>query len=129
MNARETFDLDPIEIDPRPCELCGLTIDRHITVDDGEGPLFFCREEDDLVRQWELADPRDRWRHTGEARPTEAMKPRRDTAPYRTAQSTIAAFWVVAKIGDAEYLAAWLTQHPLDVMTLQKLWDGKHARI
>jgi hypothetical protein len=27
------------------------------------------RYVEDLVRQWELADPRDRWRHTGEAPP------------------------------------------------------------
>jgi hypothetical protein len=32
----------PIEIDPRPCGLCGLTIDRHDMVDAGEEPEFFC---------------------------------------------------------------------------------------
>ncbi len=35
---------EPIEIDPRPCLLCGLTIDRHDMVDDGEGPEFFCAD-------------------------------------------------------------------------------------
>ena len=34
----------PIEIDPRPCGLCGLTINRHEMVDDGEGPDFFCAD-------------------------------------------------------------------------------------
>jgi hypothetical protein len=33
---------EPLEIDPRPCELCGLTVDRHEMVDDGDGPIFFC---------------------------------------------------------------------------------------
>ena len=30
------LELDPIDGDPRPCELCGCTIDRHEMVDDGE---------------------------------------------------------------------------------------------
>jgi hypothetical protein len=29
-------------------------------------PLSYAEQ---LVRQWELADPRDRWRHTGEPTP------------------------------------------------------------
>jgi hypothetical protein len=60
----------PIEIDPRPCEWCGLTIDQHVMVDDGDGPEFFCEEANpyaaNLVLQWEMQDPRDAWRHTGE---------------------------------------------------------------
>ena len=32
----------PIEIDPRPCEFCGLTIDQHRMIDTGEGPEFYC---------------------------------------------------------------------------------------
>jgi hypothetical protein len=45
MNARVLpagLEPDPLEIDPRPCELCGLTVDRHKMVDDGDGPLFYC---------------------------------------------------------------------------------------
>ena len=44
MNIAVPADIEPepIEIDPRPCELCGLTIDRHQIVDNGEGPEFFC---------------------------------------------------------------------------------------
>lgn len=29
---------------------------------------------DDLVRRWEMADPRDRWRHTGEPHPSVAAQ-------------------------------------------------------
>jgi hypothetical protein len=29
---------------------------------------------DDLVKQWELGDPRDRWRHTGEKPPHERFR-------------------------------------------------------
>ncbi|MGY4409121.1 hypothetical protein ACVWW4_000857 [Bradyrhizobium sp. LB7.1] len=81
----------PVEIDPRPCELCGLTIDRHQMIDEGEGPEFFCidvpvdeltldelERRDELrrleacaamVRDWEMEDPRDSWRWTGAPRP------------------------------------------------------------
>jgi hypothetical protein len=31
---------DPLEIDPRPCELCGLTIDRHEQVETRKGRNF-----------------------------------------------------------------------------------------
>jgi hypothetical protein len=39
-------ELELLEIDPRPCQLCGLTIDRHDMVDDGDGPVFFCPDID-----------------------------------------------------------------------------------
>jgi hypothetical protein len=85
----------PIEIDPRPCILCGLKIDRHELVDAGEGPEFFCLPSDELmlveleqrveltreievaamVKRMELADPRDRWRHTGELPPYPEVAP------------------------------------------------------
>ncbi len=38
----DDLEPDPIEIDPRPCDLCGCTIDRHHRVDMEEGPEFFC---------------------------------------------------------------------------------------
>ena len=72
MNAiipHDQIELDPIEIDPRPCGLCGCTIDQHERVDTPEGPEFFCFPDDDIVTRWELADPRDRWKHTGEPPP------------------------------------------------------------
>lgn len=127
MNARETFDHDPLEIDPRSCGRCGLTIDHHDMVDGGEGPEFFCHEEDDLVRQWELDDPRDRWKHTGEARPpVPAIPP--SARPYSTPRATIDAFFYVLGLGDVDYLTGWLTRHPMDAPTLQRLWEGKNAR-
>src|SRR5882672_8556264 len=41
MNALSP-ELEPIEVDARPCGNCGLAIDRHRMVDDGDGPIFFC---------------------------------------------------------------------------------------
>jgi hypothetical protein len=82
----------------------------------------------DLVQQWELADPRDRWRYTGEQR-TRTIEPAPTGAqPYRTPQATIDAFWYVASLDDPDYLKRWLAEHPRDVAALQKLWEAKHAR-
>ena len=33
------IDPDPIELDPRPCGNCGLTVDRHQMIDSGEGAV------------------------------------------------------------------------------------------
>jgi hypothetical protein len=134
MNAinPEQLELDPIEVDPRPCR-CGLTIDQHRMVDIGEGPEFFCDDAEyqihlnatDLVRQWELADPRDRWKHTGEAPPPSSNIPDVGRRPYRTAESTVAAFWYVISLNDLEYLKAWLANHPADAPTLLELLERK----
>jgi hypothetical protein len=118
----------PAEIDPGPCELCGCTMDQH------EGPELYCDDVEReiylsacaLVRKWEMDDPRDRWRHTGEPRP-EAAAGVPSKPPYRTAQSTIDAFWYAAGLNDADCLSHWLAQHPLDVTALRKLWEAKHA--
>jgi hypothetical protein len=112
---------EPIEIDPRPCQLCGLTIDRHEMVDDGEGPEFFCTGEIDdappaVVRQPEIADPRARW-----------PEPRRRPEPYRPAQSTVAAFLYVVGLDDPDYLAAWLTKHSADAPHLLKIWKARQC--
>jgi hypothetical protein len=127
-------DALPIEIDPRPCELCGRTIDRHDMVDHGDGPEFFCYPDDDIVTCWELADPRDAWRHTGEAPPPAsvrnsdiAAKPASAPKSYRTPQPTIDVFWYVASLDDPDYLARWLDQHPRDEKFLCKLWKAKNA--
>jgi hypothetical protein len=129
-------ELDPIAIDPRPCGWCGLTIDRHRNSDSGEGPEFFCAGVDDapadIVRQWEMADPRDRWRHTGEAPPPEhvrnsdiSARPADKPQPYRTPQATRDAFWYVVGLADPEKFKAWLADHPKDARFLIKLLEGK----
>lgn len=70
-----------------------------------------------LVMQWELADPRDRWRWTGELPPVEQAaaieKPLR-----RTPQATVDAFQYVVSLADPDRLAAWLRNHPDDAPVL-----------
>lgn len=79
-----------------------------------------------LVRDWELADPRDRWRWTGEPpplAPAEIVKER----PYRTPQATVDAFFFVAR-NEPGRLRAWLENHPRDAAFLHRLWKEKtHA--
>lgn len=137
----------PIELDPRPCELCGLTIDRHQMIDEGEGPEFFCldlpveeltldelerraelrRQEEiaAMVRNWEMDDPRDRWRHTGEPRPATQPTPVQRRAPYAPPQSTVDAFLYVVALDDVDRLKMWLDDHPLDAPILLKLLEAK----
>jgi hypothetical protein len=124
----------PIEIDPRSCELCGRTIDEHECLDHGEGPEFFCWDDDDIVKCWEVADPRDAWRHTGEKPPPTSVrnsdigtKPTTTARSYRTPQATIDAFWFVIRLDDPEYLKRWFARHPLDVPALVKLYERKNA--
>jgi hypothetical protein len=38
-----------LEIEPRPCEFCGLTIDHHRMTELGEEPEFFCLESAETV--------------------------------------------------------------------------------
>jgi hypothetical protein len=139
MNALTEIESDPLEIDPRDCEFCGRTIDQHRMVDDGDGPQFFCVDDGDVVRQWEMSDPRDRWKHTGETPPPDAVRnsdrnsgsgiaewpPKR---PYRTAQSTIDAFFYVTRNHDDAYLAAWLDRHSMDAAFLMGLWESKNGK-
>ena len=129
----------PIEIDPRPCEWCGLRRSMNTSWSTTEtAQNFFCQEihphAADLVRQWEMQDPRDAWRHTGETPPPAAFRnadypgtPQPNRHHYRTPQATIDAFFFVAGLNDADYLKRWLQQHPRDAETLCKLWEGKHA--
>jgi hypothetical protein len=110
-------DIEPDPIEIERCELCGCAIE------DFEALIYLRAAE--LVEQWERADPRDNWKHTGEHPPRRQPVP--PAPPYRTPQSTIDAFWYVAGLDDPEYLTCWLAQHPLDVTALQKLWEAKHA--
>jgi hypothetical protein len=127
----DLLEPDPIEIDPRSCELCGRKIDQHERVDTPEGPEFFCFPDDDIVTSWELADPRDSWRHTGEPPPPVSVRnsdiAAKPNAPrsYRTPQATVDAFFCVLKTKDAAGIAEWLADHPRDEKYLQKIWEQK----
>jgi hypothetical protein len=137
----EQLELDPISIDPRHCGLCGRTIDQHRMVDIGEGPEFFCEDLEiqihlaaaDLVRQWELAGPRGRRRHTGEAPLPESVRnadiAAKPNAPrsYRTPQATVDAFMFVVRLDDQDYLARWLAAHKRDAAHLLKIWKAKQC--
>lgn len=70
-----------------------------------------------LVMAWELDDPRDRWKRTGELPPVWQAAAIAKPA-YRTPQSTIDAFGYVLSLGDGERLAAWLREHPTDAPAL-----------
>jgi hypothetical protein len=134
MDAPE-IEPQPIEIDLRPCQLCGCTIDHHDRFDTPEGPEFFCDDYEReiylrtcaMVRDWELNDPRDSWRHTGETKPAAT-----DFAPARpahhTPQATVDAFWCVVRLDDPERLTDWFERHPLDAPYLCELWERKNAR-
>jgi hypothetical protein len=154
------IDPDPIEIDPRPCELCGLTIDRHIRIDAPEGPEHFCPDScegcglpidrhqridtaegpefrcpdlaaADIVRRLEMADPRDRWKHTGEPPPPASVRnsdisarPANNPQPYRTPRSTIAAFLYLVATDDLPRVRDWLAARPKDAPYLLQLLEG-----
>jgi hypothetical protein len=64
-----------------------------------------------IVRQWELADPRDRWKHTRELPPAPEAIPSATPRSTRVPQSTVDAFKYVVGLGDPEYLARWLRDH------------------
>ncbi|MEH2521563.1 hypothetical protein V1279_007136 [Bradyrhizobium sp. AZCC 1610] len=81
----------------------------------------------ELVQQWELADPRDRWRHTGERRPAVRPEPSARREPYAPAQSTVEAFWHVVRTDDPDYLSRWLADHPADAPELFKLWKARRC--
>jgi hypothetical protein len=85
-----------------------------------------------ILRRWEMADPRDRWKWTDGAPPPEIVlngqmlppgiiSPR----PYGTPQSTVDAFWYVVGLRDQERFKAWLADHPKDAPFLLKLMEGK----
>jgi hypothetical protein len=78
----------------------------------------------DLITEWERADRRDCWRHTGEQPPRTVGNPA-TVQPYRTPQSTIDAFWYVVGLCNPERLTAWLDDHPQDASFLLKLLESK----
>lgn len=133
----EAAQLEIVTVDPRPCENCGMLLDDHFTIEGPKGPEHFCQPLDvalhlralRLQEAWERADPRDAWRHTGEAPPPDSVRngPRAAVEPafYRTAQSTVQAFWYVVALKDPEKLAAWLRDRERDAPFLLKLLEAK----
>jgi hypothetical protein len=141
---------DPLELEPRPCTLCGLRIDRHHVIDDGDGPEFFCLPTEALtlqelerraelvirieaaaiVARLELADPRDRWRQTGEPAPAPEIRngPLVTSSQVRTSphvpQPTLEAFRHLVAAGDVGHLKAWLADHPKDAPFLLSLIES-----
>jgi hypothetical protein len=126
---------NPIEIDPRPCGECGLTIDRHERVDTPEGPEYFCVEVDPNDLDMDELERRAELRRQEEVAVIlarmDAMEAPAEVPPagqlptYRTAASTIDAFWCVASLRDPERLRAWLLDRPKDAPTLLKLMESK----
>src|SRR5262245_23768036 len=70
------------EVDTSRCLECGLTADEHQRVDTPDGPEYYCdeaevnayRSRQAIVARMEMADPRDRWKHTGEPRPADSSE-------------------------------------------------------
>jgi hypothetical protein len=131
----------PLAIDPRPCEWCGLTVDRHRMVDNGDGPEFFCLDlcSDELTppelerraelrRQEDIAAIIARWEAMDEdiARAARAQPPRAPE-PYRPAASSIEAFRFLLATDDAPRVRAWLADRPRDTPYLLDLLESKTA--
>jgi hypothetical protein len=127
--------LAPLEIDFRPCTWCGLTIDRHRMVDNGDGPEFFCFElspdemtlpelerRAELRRQEEVAAIFARLEAMDD--PSKRQMPRTELEPYRPAQSTIDAFWYVVRLDDVGRLKVWLADRPKDAPLLLALLES-----
>jgi hypothetical protein len=126
---------DPINLDPRPCELCGLTIDRHEMVDLGEGPEFFCIDFspdeltlDELERRAELRCQEEVAaifaRLEAADDPSKRLPPRSAPEPYRPAKSTVDAFRLLAAAADIERLKVWLGDRPKDAPLLLALLES-----
>lgn len=79
----------------------------------------------ECVQRWEMADPRDAWRHTGDAPPPIERPIAKPVAKYSTPDATQQAFWYVVRLADPERLAAWLDNHRQDEAFLLKLLERK----
>lgn len=129
------IDPAPLAVDPRPCGECGLTIDRHDMVDDGDGPLFYCidispdemtldelERRAELIRQEEVAAIFARLEAMDD--PSKRLPARSEPETYRPAQSTVDAFRLVAATGDVARLKAWLADRPKDAPLLLALLES-----
>ncbi|TFV75361.1 hypothetical protein E4K64_16485 [Bradyrhizobium frederickii] len=76
-----------------------------------------------LIRDWEMADERDRHRWTGELPPVQQVVVAQKL-PHRPAQSTVDAFRYVMRVGDPERLTAWLRNHPDDAPALLEMLEA-----
>jgi hypothetical protein len=123
-----------LEIDPRPCSVCGTHLDRHEMVDDGEGPIFYCLPPDEmtlpelerraeLIRQIEVAAIVARMEAADVDMPCELPAPA-EPRPYRPAQSTVAAFRIVVASGDVGRIKAWLADRPKDAPLLLAMLES-----
>jgi hypothetical protein len=129
--------IDPalLAIDPRPCEWCGLMIDRHRMVDNGEGPEFFCLDlspdEMTLPELERRAELRREEEIAAILARMDAMSGPADIAPprepelYRPAASTVDAFWYVVSLQDPERFKTWLADRPKDAPFLLQLLETK----
>ena len=131
-----TIDPEPILIDPRPCQLCGLTIDRHDMVDDGEGPIFYCPDLSpdemtlpELERRAELRREEEIAAMVARMEAMDGISPSipsaREPEPYRPPTSTIHAFWYVVSLRDPVRFKAWLGNRPKDTPFLLQLLETK----
>ncbi len=137
--APAMLEPEPIEIDPRPCELCGLTVDRHEMVDHGEGPIFFCVDLspdemtlDELERRAELRRQEEAAaifaRLEAMDDPSKRLPLRSEPEPYHPAQSTVAAFRYLTAAGDIGRIREWLAERTEDAPHLLALLEGQdHA--
>jgi hypothetical protein len=127
----------PIEIEPRPCAWCCLTIDRHQRIDTRDGPEFFCADlspdemmlpelerRAELRRQEDVAEIMARWEARDALATCEPLPPR-EPEPYCPAASTVDAFWYVVGLRDPEWFKAWLAERPKDAPLLLKLLEPK----
>lgn len=75
-----------------------------------------------LLMRWELDDPRDRWKWTGELPPPPEKAP--ESRPRPVPQATIDAFYIVMSEDNPERLAAWLRNHPDDAPALLEMLEA-----
>src|ERR1700723_1822931 len=87
-------------------------------------------DERHLVRDWELADPRDRWRHDGSPRPSDDFRNSDIGIPtaaadrsYKPVKSTIDAFQFLITAGDVARIKGWLADRSKDAPYLLSLLE------
>jgi hypothetical protein len=129
----------PIEMDPRPCGECGLTIDRHERIDTPDGPEFFCLDLSPDEMTLDELERRAEFRRDEEVAaifarlqamddPSKRLPPRAGPESYHPAQSTVDAFKYLTAAGDIGRIREWLADRPKDAPHLLALFEGQdHA--